>query len=250
MLAGLITLLVVVGVRGLEVLNFRVVRYLHLLVRIIRELDLGPVDVCPDGTVFDTVIWEAHTGWTAGWDACWSKEVSREDRSWVLMSFAIKVTQRCWCFRPCRCDADADAGQVKGISARVSLLACWWGSSFGQANESIGWCAVTRVCCRGTQARVNQMDGWRPDLIVGYMGKRSNAADALLRLGRQCMHKRERKKFCKLHSLICGCREYMQASRRDGGYAPDQTIFNTVSQEGDACKVTEGQQEGEVVLKI
>lgn len=42
----------------------------------------------------------------------------------------------------------------------------------------------------------------------------------------------------------------MQASRREEGYAPDQTIFNTVSQEGDACKVTEGQQEREVVLKI
>jgi len=90
---GFITLLLI-GVRGLKVLNLGVVSYLHFLIRIIRELDLGQVDVCPDGTVFDAVIWETHTGWTAGWGAWWSKEVSREDRSWVLMSVAIKVTQR------------------------------------------------------------------------------------------------------------------------------------------------------------
>lgn len=88
---GLIALLLI-GVRGLKVLDLGVVGYLHFLIRIIRVLDLGPVDVCPDGTEFDAVIWETHTGWTAGWDACWSKEVSREDRSWVLTSFAIKVT--------------------------------------------------------------------------------------------------------------------------------------------------------------
>lgn len=151
---GLITLLLI-GVRGLKILNLGVVRYLHFLIRIIRVLDLGPVDVCPDGTEFDAVIWETHTGWTAGWDACWSKEVSREDRSWVLTSFAIKVTQRC---RPSglagrvqpRMQAQMQ-GQVKGISAR-GVACVLWGGSLGGRDESIGWCAVTRVCCRGTQA--------------------------------------------------------------------------------------------------
>lgn len=89
-----------------------------------------------------------------------------------------------------------------------------------------------------------ESDGWRPDLIVGYMGKRSNAADALLRLGRQCMHKRGKKvlQAAQLGMRMPGVYAGLKAQR---GYAPDQTIFNTVSQEGDACKVTEGQPEGE-----
>lgn len=90
----------------------------------------------------------------------------------------------------CRCRCRSGQGDQCPREFACVLV----GQQLGQANESIGWCAVTRVCCRGTQARV-ESDGWRPDLIVGYMGKRSNAADALLRLGRQCMHKRERKVF-------------------------------------------------------
>lgn len=154
--AGFITLLLI-GVRGLKVLNLGVVRYLHFLIRIIRELDLGPVDVCPDGTEFDTVSWEAHTGWTAGWDACWSKEVSREDRSWVLTSFAIKVTQRCWSsgLAGGLQNADADAGQVKGISAR-GVACVLWGSSLGRRVSRLGG-ARSRGCAVVAHRRGDQM---------------------------------------------------------------------------------------------
>lgn len=71
---GILTLLAF-GVRSMEVLNLGVVGYLYFLVRIFRKVDLGQIDVCPNGTVFNTICWEAHTDCeTAGCEAFWSLE--------------------------------------------------------------------------------------------------------------------------------------------------------------------------------
>lgn len=124
------------------------------------------------------------------------------------------------------------------------------GQQLGQANESIGWCAVTRVCCRGTQAGDGESDGWRPDLIVGYKGKRSKYCRRSLTTKVDSVCTKGKEKFLQAAQLdmrMPGVYADLKARR---GYAQDQKIFNTVSQEGDACKVTEGTTRERGCLKI
>lgn len=84
----------------------------------------------------------------------------------------------------------------------------------------------------------------RPDLIFGYMAKEAMLQTLYDWVDGVCT---KEKKVLQAAQLDMRAQEVYAGPQEVTGYAPGQTTFNTVSQEGDACKVTEGAAEGEVV---